>query len=79
MAVPQRLRYYQYMKQIEQTYTIAAPLAKVWQAFTDAATAEKWGAGPAKVEAIEGGAFSYWDGDIHGTNTKIMPEKLLMQ
>ncbi len=67
------------MKQIEQTYTIKAPVAKVWQALTDASMAEQWGATPAKVDAREGGAFSYWDGDIHGTYTKLMPEKLIEQ
>ena len=67
------------MSQIEQTYTIKAPIAKVWQALTDAATAEQWGAGPARVNATEGGEFSYWDGDIHGINTKVMPENLLEQ
>jgi uncharacterized protein YndB with AHSA1/START domain len=67
------------MMHVEQTYTIKAPISKVWQALTDAATAERWGAAPAKVDAIEGGEFSYWDGDIHGTFTKIIPEKLLEQ
>jgi uncharacterized protein YndB with AHSA1/START domain len=67
------------MKRIEQTYHIKAPIAKVWQALTDASMAEQWGAGPAKVDATEGGEFSYWGGDIHGLNTKIVPEKLLEQ
>lgn len=67
------------MKQIEETYTIKAPVAKVWRALTDASVAEQWGAGPAKVDAREGGEFSYWGGDIHGINTKIIPEKLLEQ
>lgn len=67
------------MKQIEQTYMIKAPVTKVWQALTDAAMAEQWGAAPAKVDATEGGEFSYWDGDIHGINTKVVPEKLLEQ
>jgi uncharacterized protein YndB with AHSA1/START domain len=67
------------MKQIEQTYRLKAPIVEVWQALTDASMAEKWGAGPAKVDATEGGEFSYWDGDIHGTNTRVVPEKLLEQ
>lgn len=67
------------MKTLEQTYTVKAPVAKVWLALTDANTAEKWGAGPAKVNATEGGEFSYWDGDIHGKFTKIEPEKLIEQ
>jgi len=67
------------MSEIEQTYTINAPVSKVWQALTDATVAEQWGAGPAKVEAREGGEYSYWDGEIHGTFTKIVSEKLIEQ
>lgn len=67
------------MKQIEQTYTIKAPVSKVWQALTDAAVAEQWGAAPAKVDAREGGEFSYWGGDIHGKYTKLVPNKLIEQ
>lgn len=67
------------MKQLEQTYTIKAPISKVWQAFTEAEMAEQWGATPAKVDAREDGEFSYWDGDIHGVFTKLVPEKLIEQ
>lgn len=64
---------------IEQTYHINAPLAQVWEALTSAEMAEQWGAAPAKVNASEGGSFSYWGGDIHGTNTKVVPMKLIEQ
>jgi len=67
------------MSQIEQTYTINASVSKVWQALTDASMAEQWGAAPAKVDAREGGEYSYWDGDIHGNFTKLVPEKLIKQ
>lgn len=67
------------MKQIEQTYTIKAPVSKVWQALTDADVAEQWGAAPAKVNPTINGEFSYWDGDIHGTYTKLVPEQLIEQ
>lgn len=67
------------MKQIEQTYTIQAAVSAVWKALTDGPTAEEWGAGPAKVDTREGGEFSYWDGDIHGTFTKLVPKKLIEQ
>jgi activator of HSP90 ATPase len=36
-------------------------------------------ASPAKVDGHEGGEFSYWDGDIHGVFTKLMPNKLIEQ
>jgi uncharacterized protein YndB with AHSA1/START domain len=67
------------MKTLEQTYTIHAPLDKVWWALTTAEGAEGWGAGPAKFDLSEGGEFSYWDGDIHGVNTKVVPRQLLEQ
>jgi len=67
------------MQQIEQTYTINASVSKVWQALTDASVAEQWGAAPAKVDAQDGGEFSYWDGDIHGVYTKLVLEKLIEQ
>lgn len=58
---------------------IKAPVSKVWLALTDAEAAEQWGAAPAKVNPVVGGEFSYWDGDIHGTYTKLVPEKLIEQ
>jgi activator of HSP90 ATPase len=67
------------MKKIEQTYTIQAPVSTVWKALTDGPTAEQWGAAPAKVDAREGGEFSYWDGDIHGVFTKLVSKKLIEQ
>jgi uncharacterized protein YndB with AHSA1/START domain len=67
------------MKQIEQIYIINAPLEKVWQALTTAELAEQWGASPAEVDAQEGGAYSYWDGDIHGIFTKLVPYQLIEQ
>jgi uncharacterized protein YndB with AHSA1/START domain len=65
------------MKQIEQVYTINAPINKVWQAFVDPEIIDQWGAGSAEMDATEGGKFSLWDGEISGVNTKIVPSKLL--
>jgi uncharacterized protein YndB with AHSA1/START domain len=67
------------MRQLEQSYIIKSPIEKVWQALTDASLAELWGAAPARVEAKEGVEFSYWDGDIHGVFTKIIPRKFIKQ
>ena len=67
------------MKSITQDYTIQAPVEEVYKALTDASTAEQWGAAPAKVDAREGGEYSYWDGDIHGVFTKLVPQKLIEQ
>lgn len=52
------------MKSITQDYTIQAPIEEVYKALTGASTAEQWGAAPAKVDAREGGEYSYWGGDI---------------
>ncbi len=67
------------MNQIEQTYTINAPIEKVWLALTDATVAEAWGAAPAEVDPVEGGEFSYWGGDINGFFTKIVPLQRIEQ
>lgn len=60
-------------------YTIHAPITNVWQALVDEKIINEWGGGPAKMEAKEGTEFSLWGGDIHGTNTKIVEGKLLVQ
>jgi len=67
------------MQSIQQDYVIEASMGDVWKALTDGPTAEQWGAAPAKVEAREGGAFSYWGGDIHGVFTRLIPETLIEQ
>lgn len=67
------------MKQIEQTYIVKAPINKVWQALVDPKVIDKWGGGPAKMSANEGSEFSLWGGDIYGTNTKVVANKLLEQ
>lgn len=56
-----------------------APLSEVWKALTDPKVIDKWGGGPAKMSDKEGFNFSLWGGDIHGTNTKVIKEKLLLQ
>ena len=67
------------MKSIQQDYVIEAPVQEVYRALTDGPTAEQWGAAPASVDAREGGEFSYWDGDIHGSYTKLVPQKQIEQ
>lgn len=67
------------MKKIEQTYHIKSPIDKVWDCFVDAKQIEEWSGGPAKMSDKEGEDFSLWGGDIHGTNTKIVKEKTIVQ
>ncbi|MBI3495081.1 SRPBCC domain-containing protein [Candidatus Berkelbacteria bacterium] len=67
------------MKHITQTYTIKAPLKKVWQALVDPEIIHEWSGGPVKMDEKEGTKFSLWGGDIHGINTKVVLYKLLTQ
>ena len=66
------------MKSLMQTYEIKATPSQVWQALVDPEQIEAWGAGKAVMSENEG-EFSLWDGDIHGTNTKVIKHKLLVQ
>lgn len=68
------------MATITKEYFIAVPPRMVWDALTDLEQINAWGAGPnAVMELSEGGAFSFWDGDIHGKNLEIEPETRLVQ
>lgn len=67
------------MKTIDKTYQIKAPIDKVWQALTEANVIEQWTGDKAVFENKEGGDFSFWDGDIHGSNAKIVPCEYLEQ
>lgn len=67
------------MKTLKQTYEIKAPIEKVWDALTNSKTIEKWGGGPVKMAAVASSEFSFWGGDIHGKNTKVVKEKELSQ
>lgn len=67
------------MKSIRQSYTIQAPVEKVWQALTDPLEIDGWGAGPAKMDGKVGTSFELWGGDIHGKNTGIIKNENLVQ
>lgn len=67
------------MPQIEKHYVIKAGVEKVWQFLTDPASINDWGGGPVSFDLKEGGLFSLWGGDIHGTNTKVIALKELDQ
>lgn len=67
------------MKSLHQTYHIKAPKALVWQALVDPKIIDAWGGGPVTMDDKEGTKFSLWGGDIHGTTTKVIPEKELAQ
>lgn len=67
------------MKTIRKSYLIAAPQDKVWQALVTPKIIDRWGAGPATMDDRVGTEFSLWGGDIHGTNTEVVPNKKLVQ
>jgi uncharacterized protein YndB with AHSA1/START domain len=64
---------------IAKSYQIAASPSTVWRALTDAETIDDWGGGPVVMRPEAGTSFSLWDGDIHGTNVQVVPERCLVQ
>ena len=67
------------MKSFTKTYVINASVRSVWQALVVPKIIDDWGGGPAVMKASVGTIFSLWGGDIHGTNTKVEVDKLLVQ
>lgn len=67
------------MKIIKQEYKINAPIEKVWQALTNSKEIEKWSGAKTTMKPQEGTKFKLWDGDIYGTNIKVVPLKTLVQ
>jgi activator of HSP90 ATPase len=68
-----------FMKSFTQTYTINAPLEKVWKALIDPEEIDFWGGGPAVMDEEEGTEFKLWDGDIYGKNLEVKKEARLVQ
>lgn len=64
---------------IKQTYQITAPISEVWAALTDPVVIEQWSGAEAEMDDNVGSEFVLWDGDIWGTNTKVITNKLLEQ
>ncbi|MDP3973951.1 MAG: SRPBCC domain-containing protein [Candidatus Daviesbacteria bacterium] len=67
------------MKSFTQTYTINAPLEKVWKALIDPEEIDLWGAGPAVMDDQEGTEFKLWDGDIYGKNIEVVKNARLAE
>lgn len=66
------------MPQVKQSCYIESTIQRVWRALTDESVLNQW-AGPARMDLKAGGEFSLWGNDVHGTNTKIVPNELLQQ
>jgi len=67
------------VKTLKQTYLIKVPIDKVWQALVDANIIDKWGGGPAKMDALVGTKFSLWGGSVWGKNLEVVARKKLVQ
>ena len=67
------------MRNIEQTYEIAAPISTVWRCLVDPGLIEEWGGGPAEMSDEIGADFRLWDGDIWGENIAVEAPNLLKQ
>jgi activator of HSP90 ATPase len=67
------------LKKIRQTYHIRAPISRVWLALVDPKVIDAWGGGPARMDARVGTRFALWGGDIHGTNTRVVKQEMLVQ
>lgn len=67
------------MKTIKQEYLINASVEKVWKALVDPKQIGEWGAGPARMNGKVGTKFTLWGGDVHGTNKKVVENKILEQ
>lgn len=67
------------MKELQQTYRIAATPDEVWQALVDPAEIEGWGAGPAVMNDQVGTEFKLWGDGIWGKNIEVVPGKRLVQ
>ena len=67
------------MKVIKKEYHIWAPQEGVWDALVNAKTIEKWGAGKAKMSDKQEEEFTLWDGEVHGKNLEVVPQKKLVQ
>lgn len=66
------------MNDLSQTYHIAAPIEKVWQALVDSDQITQWSDAPAEMSTrLE--SFSLWDGEIHGKNLEVVPNEKLVQ
>ena len=66
-------------RSIHQAYHVKATPAQVWRMLVDPTAIEEWSGAPAEMSARAGATFSLWDGEIHGENIEVVPEKRLVQ
>ncbi|MEA3144535.1 MAG: hypothetical protein QOG31_1859 [Thermoplasmata archaeon] len=64
---------------LRQRVTVRAPPKAVYDALTDGRRHAKLIGAQASVRRRAGGAFSMWDGAIHGTTLALVPGKRIVQ
>lgn len=67
------------MKNIKQSYLIAASPADVWHALTDPELIEVWSGSDAVFEPTVGAEYELWDGGFCGKIIEAVPNKKLVQ
>lgn len=67
------------MRDLRKTIHIKVPREEVYNAITNPLTIELWSGYEAKMEAVPGGVFSMFDGDITGKIKTLDPPSLLEQ
>ena len=67
------------MRDLRKTIHIKVPREEVYNAITNPLTIELWSGYEAKMEAVPGGEFSMFDGDITGKIKTLDPPSLLEQ
>ena len=67
------------MRDLRKTIHIKVPREEVFNAITNPLTIELWSGYEAKMEAVPGGEFSMFDGDITGKIKTLDPPSLLEQ
>ncbi len=64
---------------IELSTTFPASADRIYRAWLDSAEHAAFTGGAAQIDPAQGGAFSAWDGYIHGTNLELEPYRRIVQ
>lgn len=64
---------------LRQVYHIKASPSDVWKMLIDPRKIQVWSGTPAVMKAAVGTEFSLWNGEIHGRNLEVLPERKLVQ
>lgn len=65
------------MKSLTKNYEINASPSDVYNALTDSETIAKWSGFDAQIDPVPGGKFSFFGGQITGTNKEVSKNKIV--